>query len=266
MNERMNPRLIKLIKMIIGPEYEAYDEITKTTIYFKSEKLFGEIMNDHKLEDPGRRDELPFYDTEVETKVNSDSIDEAKAQAIMHDFITTMYKFVKSEIVVLWMNFGSAISKNQTDLYLSLDTVKLVNRQIGGSRDRCNCGEITTRTINVKDRRDTYLKIVNVRGKLHEHAVAIAYGLLKKTIEEEYGQVLDLGYKNMAVSVPKFNDLTIVKRFLVKLGKYFTFTIEINKMGVINQEYKNEIPFMCIDDEAIAEFQKWINSVHPFLP
>lgn len=184
-----------------------------------------------------------------------------------------------SKVVILWFNFSSSTSypHGLVRSGLSLYSADLVDKNIGHQHGICNCGGLRKRSINVTNRRDTYLAIKDIKrgdvsavGDLLE--INKFYDLLKKTIQEVHSHTFDFEGRNMAVYIDegeRFDDLTILEKFKVKLTEHYTFNapIDITKVSQVtsDEEDVNTIPFMNIADSSIDTFVVWATSLCPSL-
>lgn len=189
-----------------------------------------------------------------------------------------------SKVVILWFNFSSstAYPHGPVSSGLSLYTSDLVDKDIGHQHGVCNCGDVRKRSINITNRRNTYLNIKNIktpdgRSAVNEQnsqllKIEIFYRLLKQTIKEHYTQTFDFEGQNMAVLIDegkRFDDLMILESFKVKLAEFYQFNapIDMSEVSVIVTDVQevDKIPFMNIDDVTINEFVQWVSSVCPSL-
>jgi hypothetical protein len=188
-----------------------------------------------------------------------------------------------SKVVILWFNFSSSTSypHGPVSSGLSLYTTDLVDKDIGHQHSICNCCYLSTRSINVTNRRNTYLDIKNIRTHDGKSAVnedsrllkiEIFYRLLKQTIKEHYNQTFDFEDKNMAVLVnedERFDALKILEEFKAKLCELYKFDAPI-AIDKVNEEPKDAqdidiIPFINKEDDNISRFIGWVSSVCPSL-
>lgn len=194
-----------------------------------------------------------------------------------------------SKVVILWFNFSSStypdgsvssgLSLYTADLVYIGDKVPAENQN---SNSICNCGGVQKRSIDVTNRRNTYLDIKDIRTHCDRSAVnernsrllriEIFYKQVVKTIKEHYNQTFDFADKNMAVLVDegeRFDDLKILEAFKVKLAEYYQFNAPIDMSEVAvsatNEEEVDAIPFMNKGDGNINEFINWISSICPSL-
>lgn len=187
-----------------------------------------------------------------------------------------------SKVVILWFNFSSSTSypHGPVSSGLSLYTSKLVDTCISEQRSICNCSGLRRRSINVTDRRNTYLNIKNIethdgRSAVNEMnsrllKIEIFYRLLKQTIKEQYTQTFDFEAQNMAVLIDEgkqFDDLKILEAFKAKLAEFYQFNapIDMSKVSVIATDVQevDKIPFMNIENGNVNEFVQWVSSVCP---
>ena len=188
-----------------------------------------------------------------------------------------------SKVVILWLNFSSSTSyphgpvSSGLSLYTA-DLVHLGNKALGNQHGICNCGGLRKRSIDVTNRRNTYLNIKDIRTRCGRSAVNellridIFYKQAIKTIKEHYKHTFDFANKNMAVLIDegeRFDDLKILEAFKVKLAEYYQFNapIDISEVAVsaTNEEEVDAIPFMNKEDDNINEFINWICSICPSL-
>lgn len=174
-----------------------------------------------------------------------------------------------SKVGIIWFNFSLSTSSNgPVSSGLSLLTADLVDTNIGRPHSICNCGGLRKRSINVTNRRNTYLAIKDV--KTHDALnIEIFYRLLKQTIKEYY-QTFDFEGQNMAVLIDegeRFDDLKILEAFKVKLGEFYQFSapIDMERVSAIatDEQEVDAIPFMNKEDGNIKEFVQWVHSVCP---
>lgn len=187
-----------------------------------------------------------------------------------------------SKVVILWFNFSSSTSypHGPVSSGLSLYTSDLVNKDIGHQHSVCNCGGLRKRSINVTNRRNTYLDIKDIethdgRSAVNERnsrllKIEIFYRLLKQTIKEHYTETFDFEGQNMAVLIDegkRFDDLMILEAFKAKLAEFYQFNapIDMSEVSVIATDVQevDKIPFMNIEDDNINEFVQWLSSVCP---
>ena len=189
-----------------------------------------------------------------------------------------------SKVVILWFNFSSSTSypHGPVSSGFSLYTTDLVDKDIGHQHSICNCGDLRKRSINVTNRRNTYLDIKNIRTHDDRSAVnewnsrllkiEIFYKLLEQTIKEHYNHTFDFEGQNMAVFInegERFDDLKILETFKVKLGEFYQFDAPINMEEVSknteDEEEIDTIPFINKEDDNIKKFINWVSLVCPSL-
>lgn len=187
-----------------------------------------------------------------------------------------------SKVGILWFNFSSSTSypHGPVSSGLSLYTSDLVDKEIGHQHSICNCGGLRKRSINVTNRRNTYLDIKDIsthdgRSAVNEGdsrllKIEIFYRLLKQTIKEHYTETFDFEGQNMAVLIDegkRFDDLMILEAFKAKLAKFYQFNapIDMAQVAVIatDEQEVDAIPFMNKEDGNINKFVQWVSSVCP---
>ena len=177
-----------------------------------------------------------------------------------------------SKVVILWFNFSSSTSypHGPVSSGMSLYKADLANTEIGESRGICNCRCLQKRSINVVNRRNTYLDIKNIRTLNDKSAVDkllkidLFYRILCKIIQDRHPHTFDFEGRNMAVFIDdgeRFDDLAILEAFKTSLAEHYKFEAPINMSEVdveaTDVQQVNTIPFMNIDDECIARFTNW---------
>ena len=185
-----------------------------------------------------------------------------------------------SKIAILWFNFSSSTSypHGPVSSGLSLYTADLVDKDIGHQHSICNCGVLKKRSINVTNRRNTYLDIKDIKTHDSRSAVngrniiEIFHRLLKQTIKEHYNQTFDFEGQNMSVLIDegeRFDDLKILEAFKVKLAEFYRFNAPIDMTHVAaittDEQEVDAIPFRNKEDGNINEFIQWVSSVCPSL-
>ena len=212
-----------------------------------------------------------------------------------------------SKVTILWFNFSSStsyvhlwfdFSSSTSHLHgpvsssLSLYTSDLVNKDIGHQHSICTCGDLRKRSINVTNRRNTYLDIKDIRTHDGRSAVndtdsrllkiEVFYQLLKQTIKEHYNQTFDFEGHNMAVFIDegeRFDVLKILESFKVKLTGFYQFSAPIDMAQIDAIADEQEADAMADehtwtrfsdhihskDDGNINEFVQWVSSVCPSL-
>lgn len=184
-----------------------------------------------------------------------------------------------SKVVILWFNFSSSTSSHgPVSSGLSLYASELVDKCIGEQRVICNCSGLRKRSINVANRRNTYLAIKDIKTHDGRRAVErlpkieIFYRLLKQTINEHYNQTFDFEGQNMAVFIDegeRFDDLKILEVFKVKLAEFYQFNAPIDMTQVAkiatDEQEVDAIPFINKEDGNINNFIQWVSSVCPAL-
>jgi len=154
---------------------------------------------------------------------------------------------------------------------MSISKADLVNTEVSESEGICNCGGLQKRNINVKNRRETYLRIKDIRtlnnvSAINHLKIHIFYDLLKNTIKEMHPHTFSFGGgKNMAVSIndgDSFNDIEVVKRFRLKLLEHYMFNahIDVDEINSLPDEDDEDIPFMNIDSDNIPKFVNWVKT------
>jgi hypothetical protein len=183
-----------------------------------------------------------------------------------------------SKVVILWFNFSTSTSypHGPVSSGFSLYTADLVDKDIGHQHSICNCGDLKKRSINVTNRRNTYLNIKNIRTHDGRSAVnellniEIFYRLLKQTLKEHYNQTFEFEGQNMAVFIDeseRFDDLKILESFKVKLCEFYQFDAPVDMERVSEKTEEKEevdtIPFINKEDDNINKFTRWVSSVCP---
>lgn len=178
-----------------------------------------------------------------------------------------------SKVVILWFNFSSSTSypHGPVGSGMSIYKADLVNTENSESEGICNCGCLQKRNINVKNRRETYLRIKDIRTydnmSIDNHLqIHIFYDLLKDTIKEMHPHTFSFDNgRNMAISIDegeRFNDVQVIERFKTKLLSHYQFDAPID-VREINRRPSDEvdtIPFMNIDSDDIAKFVNWVKT------
>lgn len=179
-----------------------------------------------------------------------------------------------SKVVILWFNFSSSASypHGPVESGMSIDKADLVNTEISESEGICSCGCLQKRKINVKNKRETYLRIKDIRT--HDNVSAINhlpkkihifYDLLKDTIKEMHPHTFSFGARNMAISInyrDSFNDTQVLERFKTKLLSRYMFNapIDVCEINKRPDEDDEDITFMNIDSDKITKFGNWVKT------
>lgn len=174
-----------------------------------------------------------------------------------------------SKVVILWFNFSTSISSGQISSGMSIYKADLINAEIGHSKCICNCQYIQARSVNVTNRRNTFLTINNIRTHDDKNAtnlnIGIFYKLLKDIINKDY-VTFNFQGNNIAIH-GHFDDLDILKKFKTHLSKYYKFDAPILMKDVAvdaadekDARDDDPFPFMNNDYETIARFTKWMQT------
>jgi hypothetical protein len=170
------------------------------------------------------------------------------------------------KVVILWFNFSRSLSypDGPVSSGLSLYTANLLDKNIGCQKNACGCGCIKKRTINVNNRRDMYLDILDITtldGKIDvDLNIYFFYELIKQTIKEEYINTFDFENRNIAVCIDDedFDHLKILEKFKDKLANHYKFNTESIRVLPVDEEDVTSIPFMNVDDNVIGKFTSWV--------
>ena len=177
-----------------------------------------------------------------------------------------------AKVVILWFNFSSSTQcpNGPVASGMSIYKADLLNTDITKSKNTCNCGYIKSHNVNVTNRRNTYLKIKDIKTFDGQCAmdlkIYVLYRLLEEVITDMYPCNFNFtGSKNIAVYIDgEFDDLLVIEKFKAKLLSHYKFNAPIDMKeinGPPHSDQVNTIPFINIDQDLIERFIKWTESV-----
>ncbi len=174
-----------------------------------------------------------------------------------------------NKVVMLWFNFSTSTSypNGPVSSGLSLYEAELLDKEIGESTPMCSCHALKSRKLNVGKRRDSYMKIEDIRSLTDNSSlvnldVSRFYELLIETISELYPSNFNFEGRNMAMAIAideetTFSVLDVFSNLRLKLVTHYKLIAHIN-MAKIKTNPEDDIPFMNND---IDKFTSWLENV-----